>query len=128
MVNGERVSNGDTLNSDEFIGREITFKVEGRCVDSEAGTQTKPIEAILDKGEAPAPESPPLIRVVCEGLEETPDTLFDGGGYESDGDLTFSLLDVLVFKAHLVQVDVDDSHRLVRAPGATREVGDVVRT
>ena len=68
MVNGERVSNGDTLNSDEFIGREITFKVEGRCVDSEAGTQTKPIEAILDKGEAPAPESPPLFAWSARGM------------------------------------------------------------
>ena len=54
--------------------------------------------------------------------------MYDGGGNESDSDLTFGLLDVLVFKTHLIQVDVDDSHRLVRAPSATREIGDVVRT
>ena len=38
------------FDGDEFIGREITFKVEGRCGDPEAGTQTKSIEAVLDKG------------------------------------------------------------------------------
>ena len=69
------------FNGDEFIGREITFKVEGRCGDPEAGTQTKSIEAILDKGA----DGPKITRVVCEGHEDTPDTLFDGGAVKIEG-------------------------------------------
>ena len=65
----------------EIIGREITFKVEGRCGDPEAGTQTKSIEAILDKGA----DGPKITRVVCEGHEDTPDTLFDGGAVKIEG-------------------------------------------
>jgi hypothetical protein len=69
------------FNGDEFVGREITFKVEGRCGDPEAGTQTKSIEAILDKGA----DGPKITRVVCEGHEDTPDTLFDGGAVKIEG-------------------------------------------
>ena len=69
------------FNGEEFVGREITFKVEGRCGDPEAGTQTKSIEAILDKGA----DGPKITRVVCEGHEDTPDTLFDGGAVKIEG-------------------------------------------
>ena len=69
------------FDGEEFVGREITFKVEGRCGDPEAGTQTKSIEAILDKGA----DGPKITRVVCEGHEETPDTLFDGGAVKIEG-------------------------------------------
>ena len=69
------------FNGDEFIGREITFKVEGRCGDPEAGTQTKSITASLDKGA----DGPKITRVVCEGHEDTPDTLFDGGKVMIEG-------------------------------------------
>jgi hypothetical protein len=69
------------FDGDEFVGREITFKVEGRCGDPEAGTQTKSIEAILDKGA----DGPKITRVVCEGHEDTPDTLFDGGAVKIEG-------------------------------------------
>ena len=69
------------FNGDEFIGREITFKVEGRCGDPEAGTQTKSITATLDKGA----DGPKITHVVCEGYEETPDTLFDGGAVKIEG-------------------------------------------
>ena len=69
------------FNGDEFIGREITFKVEGRCGDPEAGTQTKSIEAILDKGA----DGPKITRVVCEGHEDEADTLYDGGRVTIEG-------------------------------------------
>ena len=69
------------FNGDEFVGREITFKVEGRCGDPEAGTQTKSIEAILDKGA----DGPRITRVLCEGFEVTPDTLFDGAKVMIEG-------------------------------------------
>ena len=72
------------FNGDEFIGREITFKVEGRCGDPEAGTQTKSIEAILDKGEPSAPKSA-ITRVFCEGHEDEADTLYDGGRVTIEG-------------------------------------------
>ena len=72
------------FNGDEFIGREITFKVEGRCGDPEAGTQTKSIEAVLDKGDITAPKSS-IARVVCEGHESDPDILFDGGAVRIEG-------------------------------------------
>ena len=69
------------FNGDEFIGREITFKVEGRCGDPEAGTQTKSIEAILDKGA----DGPKITRVLCEGHESDPDILFDGAKVMIEG-------------------------------------------
>ena len=72
------------FNGDEFVGREITFKVEGRCGDPEAGTQTKSIEATLDKGDITAPKSS-IARVVCEGHESDPDTLYDGGRVTIEG-------------------------------------------
>ena len=86
------------FNGDEFIGREITFKVEGRCGDPEAGTQTKSIEAILDKGDITAPK---ITRVVCEGHESDPGMLFDnakvmieGTGLASATGCTFSCKDM----------------------------------
>ena len=69
------------FNGDGFAGREITFKVEGRCGDPEAGTQTKSIEAILDKGA----DGPKITRVVCEGHESDPGMLFDGGAVKIEG-------------------------------------------
>ena len=85
------------FNGDEFIGREITFKVEGRCGDPEAGTQTKSIEAILDKGA----DGPKITRVVCEGHESDPGMLFDnakvmieGTGLASATGCTFSCKDM----------------------------------
>ena len=72
------------FDGEEFIGREIAFKVEGRCGDPEAGTQTKSIEAILDKGDITAPKSS-IVRVVCEGHESDPDILFDGGAVTIEG-------------------------------------------
>ena len=72
------------FNGEEFIGREITFKVEGRCGDPEAGTQTKSIEAVLDKGDITAPKSS-IVRVVCEGHESDPDILFNGGAVTIEG-------------------------------------------
>ena len=85
------------FNGDEFIGREITFKVEGRCGDPEAGTQTKSIEAILDKGA----DGPKITRVLCEGHESDPGMLFDnakvmieGTGLASATGCTFSCKDM----------------------------------
>jgi len=72
------------FNGDGFAGREITFKVEGRCGDPEAGTQTKSIEAILDKGEPSAPKSA-ITRVFSEGHEDEADTLYDGGKVMIEG-------------------------------------------
>ena len=72
------------FDGEEFVGREITFKVEGRCGDPEAGTQTKSIEAILDKGEPSAPKSA-ITRVFCEGHEDEADTLYDGGRVMIEG-------------------------------------------
>ena len=85
------------FDGDEFIGREITFKVEGRCGDPEAGTQTKSIEAILDKGA----DGPKITRVLCEGHESDPGMLFDnakvmieGTGLASATGCTFSCKDM----------------------------------
>ena len=72
------------FDGEEFVGREITFKVEGRCGDPEAGTQTKSIEAILDKGEPSAPKSA-ITRVFSEGHEDDADTLYDGGKVMIEG-------------------------------------------
>ena len=41
------------FNTQEFANREIVFKVEGRCGDPTAGTQTKTIAATLDYSDAP---------------------------------------------------------------------------
>ena len=85
------------FNGEEFIGREITFKVEGRCGDPEAGTQTKSITAILDKGA----DGPKITRVLCEGHESDPGMLFDnakvmieGTGLASATGCTFSCKDI----------------------------------
>ena len=85
------------FNGDEFVGREITFKVEGRCGDPEAGTQTKSIEAVLDKGA----DGPRITRVLCEGHESDPGMLFDnakvmieGTGLASATGCTFSCKDM----------------------------------
>ena len=85
------------FDGEEFIGREITFKVEGRCGDPEAGTQTKSIEAILDKGA----DGPKITRVLCEGHESDPGMLFDnakvmieGTGLASATGCTFSCKDM----------------------------------
>jgi len=72
------------FNGDEFVGREITFKVEGRCGDPEAGTQTKSIEAILDKGEPSAPKSR-ITSVTSEGHESEIDRLFKGAAASVNG-------------------------------------------
>ena len=72
------------FDGDEFVGREITFKVEGRCGDPEAGTQTKTIEAILDKGEPSAPKSR-IISVTSEGHESEIDRLFKGSAASVNG-------------------------------------------
>ena len=85
------------FNGDEFVGREIAFKVEGRCGDPEAGTQTKSIEAVLDKGA----DGPRITRVLCEGHESDPGMLFDnakvtieGSGLASATECTFSCKDM----------------------------------
>ena len=85
------------FDGDEFIGREITFKVEGRCGDPEAGTQTKSITAVLDKGA----DGPRITRVLCEGHESDPGMLFDnakvmieGTGLASATGCTFSCKDM----------------------------------
>ena len=85
------------FNGDEFIGHEITFKVEGRCGDPEAGTQTKSITAVLDKGA----DGPRITRVLCEGHESDPGMLFDnakvmieGTGLASATGCTFSCKDM----------------------------------
>ena len=72
------------FNGDGFAGREITFKVEGRCGDPEAGTQTKTIEAILDKGEPSAPKSR-ITSVTSEGHESDVDRLFKGSAASVNG-------------------------------------------
>ena len=72
------------FDGDEFVGREITFKVEGRCGDPEAGTQTKTIEAILDKGEPSAPKSR-ITSVTSEGHESDVDRLFKGAAASVNG-------------------------------------------
>ena len=41
------------FNAQEFVDREIVFKVEGRCGDPTAGTQTKAIAATLDYSDTP---------------------------------------------------------------------------
>ena len=40
--------------------------------------------ATLDKGDITAPKSS-IVRVVCEGYEVMPDTLFDGGAVKIEG-------------------------------------------
>jgi len=72
------------FDGDEFAEREITFKVEGRCGDPEAGTQTKTIEAILDKGEPSAPKSR-INSVTSEGHESEIDKLFKGSAASVNG-------------------------------------------
>ena len=67
------------FNGDEFIGREITFKVEGRCGDPEAGTQTKSITAVLDKGDGgDSPTGPKIAYVYSTGRESEHDVVYDG--------------------------------------------------
>ena len=72
------------FNADEFVGREIAFKVEGRCGDVDAGTQTKTITAVIDKGEPHAGE-PEITRVFCEGHEGDADKLFDNAKVTIEG-------------------------------------------
>ena len=43
------------FNDKAFANREIVFKVEGRCGDPDAGTQTKTIAATLDYSDVPEP-------------------------------------------------------------------------
>ena len=43
----------EMFNDPALVGKEITFTVESRCGDPDAGTQTKNTTATLDKGEAP---------------------------------------------------------------------------
>jgi len=67
------------FNADEFVGREIAFKVEGRCGDVEAGTQTKSITAVLDKGDGgDSPTGPKIAYVYSTGRESEHDVVYDG--------------------------------------------------
>jgi hypothetical protein len=59
------------FNGDEFIGREITFKVEGRCGDPEAGTQAKSITATLDDGG----DAPKVEYAYSDGHEDERNTI-----------------------------------------------------
>ena len=68
------------FNGGEFAGREITFKVEGRCGDPEAGTQTKTITAILDDSGIPAPKVTGYTQSGMEGIITDDNELFQGGG------------------------------------------------
>ena len=54
------------FNDPALVGKEITFTVESRCGDPDAGTQTKSTTATLDKGEV-APPEPEVTDVACEG-------------------------------------------------------------
>ena len=56
-----------------FVGREITLTVEGRCGDPDAGTQKKSITAILDKGDADAPE---IAEAYSSGMESDPEHVY----------------------------------------------------
>ena len=54
------------FNDPALVGKEITFTVESRCGDPDAGTQTKSTVATLDKGEV-APPEPTVTDVSSEG-------------------------------------------------------------
>ena len=56
------------FNDPALVGKEITFTVESRCGDPDAGTQTKSTTATLDKGEV-APPEPEVTDVASEGHE-----------------------------------------------------------
>ena len=71
------------FNADEFVGREIAFKVHGRCGDADAGTQTKTITAVIDKSDAPAPK---IVSVVSTGHEGDADKLFEGCTFTVNGE------------------------------------------
>ena len=54
------------FNDKAFANREIVFKVEGRCGDPLAGTQTKTIAATLDDNGIPAPV---VTKYINQGME-----------------------------------------------------------
>ena len=54
------------FNDKAFANREIVFKVEGRCGDPDAGTQTKTIAATLDDNGIPAPV---VTKYINQGME-----------------------------------------------------------
>ena len=54
------------FNDKALANREIVFKVEGRCGDPDAGTQTKTIAATLDDNGIPAPV---VTKYINQGME-----------------------------------------------------------
>ena len=74
------------FNDPRLVGKEIVFEVEGRCGDPDAGTQTKKVTAMLDKGDTPPPPTPPNVtKVATEGK----DGIVKGRSFVAEGENLF---------------------------------------
>ena len=99
------------FNDKAIANREIVFKVEGRCGDPDAGTQTKTIAATLDDNGIPAPVVTKYINQGMEAEVTEANEIFAAGG---DAIFTGSNLAGAAVRAVSIDgdksVDIDAEH------------------
>ena len=99
------------FNDKTLVNSEIVFKVEGRCGDPLAGTQTKTIAATLDDNDVPAPVVTKYINQGMEAEVTEANEIFAVGG---DAIFTGSNLAGAAVRAVSINgdksVDIDTEH------------------
>ena len=99
------------FNDKALVNGEIVFKVEGRCGDPDAGTQTKTIAATLDDNGIPAPVVTKYINQGMEAEVTEANEIFAAGG---DAIFTGSNLAGAAVRAVSIDggksVDIDAEH------------------
>ena len=92
------------FNDKALANREIVFKVEGRCGDPDAGTQTKTIAATLDDNGVPAPVVTNYVNQGREGDVTDANEIFHNAG-----DAIFSGSNLAGAAVRAVSMDGDKS-------------------
>ena len=92
------------FNDKALVNGEIVFKVEGRCGDPDAGTQTKTIAATLDDNGVPAPVVTNYVNQGREGDVTDANEIFHNAG-----DAIFSGSNLAGAAVRAVSIDGDKS-------------------